>query len=139
MQRCRRWSPRNSLRFAYSHQPIGNRHQDVCKNMLTIIRKSAQIIENPCKIHPKSMTNQCLDSFGLEVAVAGGARRPRLVLVDFPHGFDDLFSPKLLKRVIFGTPEILKWVQNRTFEHRSALGPSKIVSGKGCGKNMKKQ
>ena len=84
----------NSLRFAYSHQPIRNRRQSVCKNMLKIIRKSSQIMENPSQIGPKSIPNQwkinenkVLDCFGPEVAVAGGAWRPRLVLGDFPHGF----------------------------------------------------
>ena len=48
----------NSVRFAYSHQPIGNRRQNVCKNILKNIRKSSQIMENPSKIVPKSMKNQ---------------------------------------------------------------------------------
>ena len=69
----------NSLRFAYSHQPIRNRRQSVCKNMLKIIRKSSQIMENPSNIGPKSIQhlwkideNVVFDRFGLEVAVAGG-------------------------------------------------------------------
>ena len=57
----------NSLRFAYSHQPIGNRRQNVCKNMLKIIRilsKSWKSIQNQSKIHSKSMNNQWKRGFG---------------------------------------------------------------------------
>ena len=113
----------NSLRFAYSHQPIGNRRQNVYKDMLKIIRKSSQIMENPSKIVPKSIPNLwqineniVLDRLGPEVAVAGRGPAPQMGPGRFASWFLIHFlNQNCWKDSVLGTPEIPKWFQNIIF------------------------
>ena len=47
------------------------------------------------------------------------------------------FWPKVTRQgTILGPPLDSKWLQNRTFEHRSALGPPNMTSGRGFRKQM---
>ena len=44
---------------------------------------------------------------------------------EIPGAFGHCFRENVAPRVVFGMPGIPKWVQYRTFEARSELGPSK--------------
>ena len=112
-----------------------NMHRNLYKNMLKIMRTSCRIdpklVQNPSKIDK----NRSLGRFGTFSApfraqvgsrTLGAIRGTRLLAP---------FWPKMVpKGVIFGTPLDPKWLQNRAFEHRLALRPSKNGLWKGVRK-----
>ena len=93
---------------------------------------SIQNYPNPAQNPPKTIPNQwkyVLGPFSAPSCGQGGSRTPT------PGRGTRLLEPFWQKIVlqgsILGPPEIPKWLQNRTFVHRLALGPSKNYLWKG--------
>jgi hypothetical protein len=110
-----------------------------------ICNKSSENRLKSWKIHPKSVQNpwkinknRFLGSFGAFLAQGraqvGSGTLPGISR----HLPGNPFWPKMAPQgSIFGTPKIPKWLQNQTFGHRLALGPSKNGLREGFRKKKK--
>ena len=123
-------------------EQLKNRRRNLCQNTQTFIDKSFKITTNPSKIGQNASKidkNRFLDCFGAFSAPCRtqvGFREARPGKTTTPL---EPFSLKMvLQGSILGSPGTPKWLQNRTFEHRSALGPSKNCLREGFRKKHEK-
>ena len=85
-------------------------------------------VQNPWKIDK----NRCLGRFGPFSVPNRGQVGARTLWASSRVTQKSIFGPKMAPQgSLFGPPQIPKWLQNRTFEARSALGPSKNGLGEG--------
>ena len=104
-----------------------------------ICRQSIQHLSKTCpkstKNGPKSIKNKSLQHFRRQIAPRSAPRRsPSYGVLDFYR----IFCRKWHAKDDFVTPLDPKWLQTRTFEPRSALGPSKNDLWKGVRKKHEK-
>ena len=124
---------------------IHNINADLFKHTPTFIQKHVtnheKILKKQSQIDPKILPKiNRIRSLGRFRSVSApfcaqvGSRTRPLV---WRNRLLEPFWPKVTRQgTILGPPLDSKWLQNRTFEHRSALGPPNMTSGRGFGTKM---